>query len=83
MPPGNSRIARRGTASWVPGASPGKTGLVFAGRASSVASLIPFTIPISANSQSGPWAITTGTNAAVMASAASASDVIDPCRRTG
>lgn len=40
---------------------------LFTGGASSVPSLIPFTIPISATSQNGPWSITTGANVAVMA----------------
>ena len=30
-------------------------------------SLIPFTIPIGANSQDGPWSITTGANVSVVA----------------
>jgi len=40
---------------------------LFTGGASSVPSLIPFTIPIGANSQGGPWSITTGANVSVVA----------------
>jgi hypothetical protein len=40
---------------------------VFAGGASSVPSLIPFTIPIGANSANGRLAITTGANVSVIA----------------
>lgn len=40
---------------------------VFTGGATSVTSLIPFTVPIGANSQSGPWSITTGANVSVIA----------------
>ncbi|MCW5714904.1 MAG: hypothetical protein KIT43_10370 [Bauldia sp.] len=40
---------------------------LFTGGASSVPSVIPFTIPIGANSQGGPWSITTGANVSVVA----------------
>lgn len=40
---------------------------VFVGGASSVPSLIPFTIPIGANSAAGPWSITTGANVSCIA----------------
>lgn len=40
---------------------------VFAGGASSVVSLVPFFIPIEANSVSGAWKVTTGANVSVFA----------------
>ena len=40
---------------------------LFTGGGSSVPSLIPFTIPIGANSANGPWSITTGANVSVVA----------------
>lgn len=40
---------------------------VFAGGASSVGNLIPFTIPINAVSVSGAWSVTTGANLSVIA----------------
>ena len=40
---------------------------VFAGGASSVPSLIPFTIPWGEMSSVGPWSITTGSNVSVVA----------------
>lgn len=40
---------------------------VFAGGASSVPSLIPFTIPIGANCVNTKWSITTGANVSVVA----------------
>lgn len=39
---------------------------VFAGGASSVSNLVPFFIPIGANSVSGAWKVTTGTNVSVI-----------------
>ncbi len=41
--------------------------VVFAGGASSLASLVPFPIPIGQPSESGPWKVTTGANIAVVA----------------
>jgi len=40
---------------------------VFAGGASSVVSLVPFFIPIEANSVDGAWKVTTGANVSVFA----------------
>jgi hypothetical protein len=40
---------------------------VFAGGASSTSSLVPFFIPIGANSASGAWKVTTGANVSVVA----------------
>lgn len=40
---------------------------LFAGGASSVPSLIPFTVPVGAVSVEGPWSITTGANVSVIA----------------
>ena len=40
---------------------------VFAGGAASVVSLVPFFIPIEANSVSGAWKVTTGANVSVFA----------------
>lgn len=40
---------------------------VFAGGASSVSNLVPFFIPIGANSASGVWSVTTGAALSVMA----------------
>ena len=40
---------------------------VFTGGASSVSNLVPFFIPIGANSVSGAWKITTGANVSVIA----------------
>lgn len=40
---------------------------VFAGGASSVSNLVPFFIPIGANSVSGAWKVTTGANVSVIA----------------
>jgi hypothetical protein len=42
--------------------------IVFAGGASSVASLVPFAVPIRAVSATGAWCITTGSNVSVVAS---------------
>ena len=42
--------------------------IVFAGGASSVASLVPFAVPIRAISAAGAWCVTTGTNVSVVAS---------------
>ena len=39
---------------------------VFTGGASSVSNLVPFFIPIGANSVSGAWKVTTGTNVSVV-----------------
>jgi hypothetical protein len=39
---------------------------VFTGGASSVSNLVPFMIPIGANSASGAWKVTTGTNVSVI-----------------
>ncbi|MGV8840688.1 MAG: hypothetical protein ACWA6X_10335 [Bauldia sp.] len=55
--------------------SPGSVALIdkatsitlFAGGAASVPSLIPFAIPVGANSQAGPWSVTTGANVSVVA----------------
>lgn len=47
------------------GALTGK--VVFAGGASSVSNLVPFTIFFGHDSQSGPWKVTTGANVAVRA----------------
>lgn len=41
--------------------------VIFAGGASSVSNLVPFTIFLGCDSQNGPWKITTGTNVAVRA----------------
>lgn len=41
--------------------------VVFTGGASSVSNLVPFYIPIGANSVSGGWEITTGANVSVIA----------------
>lgn len=40
---------------------------IFAGGASSVSNLVPFTIFLGCDSQNGPWKITTGANVAVRA----------------
>lgn len=40
---------------------------VFTGGASSVPSLIPFTIPLNALSTEGPWKVSTGANVSVVA----------------
>lgn len=40
---------------------------LFPGGATSVTSLIPFTIPLGANSANGPWSVTTGANVSVVA----------------
>lgn len=40
---------------------------VFAGGASSVSSLVPFTIPLGMTSVSGAWSVTTGANVSVIA----------------
>ena len=46
----------------------GATSIVlFPGGANSVTSLIPFTVPLGANSASGVWSITTGANVSVVA----------------
>lgn len=41
--------------------------VVFAGGASSVSNLVPFTIFMGCDSQSGPWKVTTGANVSVRA----------------
>lgn len=46
----------------------GSTSIVlFPGGASSVVSLVPFTVPLGANSASGPWSVTTGSNVSAIA----------------
>ncbi len=41
--------------------------VIFPGGASSVSSLVPFTVAWGANSASGPWSVTTGSNVSAVA----------------
>lgn len=45
----------------------GTARVIFVGGAASVASLVPFYIPINARSQNGGWSLTTGANVHVIA----------------
>ena len=59
-------------ASTSPGAASIKDGAgsaitVFAGGASSLTSLVPFTVPVSAFSRSGAWSVTLGANISALA----------------